>query len=162
MNLSEENHLDGKRGNLLRFGLGARNWLLSQLNEEIHLLNWNPPDGGRSVSEILEHVSWTVSVVCSKVAEDYGIELKEPEEPPNANAYERIVFYINSAYSRFSQLCNSLEDEWVDETTTLPPPARLREGTVETILRVMTGFHTVHHAGQVALTLRRAKDTIEN
>ncbi len=162
MNLSEENHLDGKRGNLLRFGLGARNWLLSQLNEEIHLLNWNPPDGGRSVSEIVEHVSWTVSVVCSKVAEDYGIELEEPGAPPNANAYERLVFYINSAYNMFSQLCNSLEDEWIDETTTLPPPARLRKGTIETIMRVMTGFHTVHHAGQVALTLRRAKDTIEN
>jgi uncharacterized damage-inducible protein DinB len=132
------------------------------LTEDTKLLNWKPPDGGRSVSEILEHVSWTVSVVCSKIAEDYEIELKEAEETFNDNAYERLVFYINSAYSLFRQLCNSLQDEWIDETITLPPPARMREGTIEKILRVMTGFHTVHHAGQVALTLRRASDTIGN
>ncbi|TFG13208.1 DinB family protein [Candidatus Thorarchaeota archaeon] len=160
--MPEENHLVGLRGNLLRLGLGARNWLLSQLMDDITLLSWEPPDGGRSVSEILEHISWTVSIVCSKIADDYGIRLEEMDEPSDQSDYESFAFPINSAYDLFKQLCTKLDDSMMAERTTLPPPARLREGTVETILRVMGGFHTVHHAGQVALTLRRAKDAIEN
>lgn len=58
----------GERGKLVRFGLGAKQWLLSQIEDDKDVLAWMSPEGGQSASEIVDHVAWVVTLVASCVA----------------------------------------------------------------------------------------------
>ncbi|MHA2379266.1 MAG: DinB family protein [Candidatus Thorarchaeota archaeon] len=147
----------GRVGELLRFGLGARNWLLTQMENPGEHFSWTPPEGGRSAAEIAEHVTSVVELVCSMIAERLEIDLVLQETDTNGERADVMRGQIQLAYEAFKDLCAKLDDKMLDETMTLPPPARVREGFVETVLRITAGYHVVHHAGQIVMLLKRAK-----
>ncbi|TFG07830.1 DinB family protein [Candidatus Thorarchaeota archaeon] len=153
--------IPGDRGNLVKFGLGAKSWLLSQIEDDNDALAWMPPEGGRSASEIVDHVTLVVSVVATAVADEMGIRLGEQTRIDDTDdRYERVKMELDEAYNLFVALVSRLKEDDLHKTVALPPPSRVREGTVERVLRIMMGYHTVHHAGQVAMTLRRAKEDL--
>lgn len=153
--------IPGDRGDLVKLGLGAKNWLLSQIVDDEDAMAWMPPEGGRSASEIVDHVVWVVSVVVSASADGQGIQLEEQTRIDDTdNRYERLKTELDEAYNLFIALVSGLEEDDLEKTVTLPPPSRVREGTVERVLRIMMGYHTVHHAGQVAMILRRAREDL--
>jgi hypothetical protein len=144
-------------GELIRFGLGARNWLFAQLDGPDELYIWKPPGGGRSAEEILEHIAWVISAVCIQIAEDLGLTLVEPEITEERGLVARLKSEIGASYEMFTQLCQQIEGETLERVVHLPPPARLREGSIERVMRIMMGYHVVHHAGQIAMVLSMAK-----
>lgn len=152
--------LEGKRGELLRFGKGARNWLIAQLIDDKDILMWSPPEGGRSVSEMVSHLSWALSAVTMKIADDFKIDL-ESTVNPTGSYFEELKGEILAAYEVFENLLRELSDDDLEKTTTLPPPARIREGSIERVLRIMAIYHVIHHAGQVAQVIRRAKSDLD-
>ncbi len=149
--------LQGRRGELLRFGLGAKSWLLTQMQGESRHFEWSPPEGGRSAREIVEHAMWVVSVACFKIGGELGVQLEEPADLTSLDALQDLKAKVDSAYGVFRQLCSRMDEPMLDRSVSLPPPARLREGSADRVLRVMAGYHVVHHAGQVAMVLRRAR-----
>jgi len=149
--------LPGRRGELLRFALGARAWFLAQMQGEGKHFEWHPPEGGRSAREIVEHAMWVVSVVCFQMGEELGVPLDEPADQSSSDLVSELKAKVDSAYAVLRQLCTRMDDGMLDRPVSLPPPARLREGTADRVLRVMAGYHVVHHAGQVAMVLRRAR-----
>lgn len=149
---------DEKVGEIVRFGLGARNWLFAQLGDTENLYNWQPPTGGRTVEEILTHIAWVISAVCSHIAEELKIELHQPQIEEEDNSVARLKSEVNAAYNMFTTLCEHLDTEMLDRIIQLPAPSRVRENSVERVLRIMTGYHVIHHAGQVAMILRMARD----
>jgi uncharacterized damage-inducible protein DinB len=150
--------ISGRAGEVLKFGLGARNWLLAQMEGTDEQFTWTPPEGGRSAKEIIDHITWVILAVCIQLSQTSGIEL-EMSNPQQVNGIQsQLSEDVQSAYNTFKKFCGKLNDEILDTVTTLPPPARLREGSVETILRIMTGYHVVHHSGQISVVLRRAKE----
>jgi len=148
----------GRIGEILRFGLGARNWILAHMKGAPEQFIWIPPEGGRSAKDIVDHVTWVIQAVCNQLSDTLEVEFKMNEPEQVEDPVAQLVEDVNSAYSSFRKLCEQLTDEMLDTVTTLPPPARLREGSVESILRIMTGYHVVHHSGQLAVLLRRAKE----
>ncbi|MBD3407101.1 MAG: DUF664 domain-containing protein [Candidatus Lokiarchaeota archaeon] len=150
----------GRTGEVLRFGLGARSWLYAQMEGAPEEFTWRPPEGGRSASDVVSHIAWVVSVVCTKIAEDYNIDTSGKDIGATANLVVALREEVETAYDILRKLCRDLRDEQLDETTKLPPPSQIKKGTVEQVLRIMTGYHTIHHAGQVALLIRRAKTAV--
>jgi uncharacterized damage-inducible protein DinB len=149
--------LTGRRGELLRLGLAARNWLLVQCVDNDTLMNWKFDATTRSPKEIVNHVAWALSAVCMHISDELGIELEKAKSSPQDETTESAVKYT---YEIFKELLSKSADETLDRTSTLPPPARIREGSIETILRIMAGYHVIHHAGQVALLVSRAKNAL--
>ncbi|MFW9799830.1 MAG: DinB family protein [Candidatus Thorarchaeota archaeon] len=149
----------GRAGEILRFGLGARNWMLNQVDRASECVSWTPPEGGRSPSEIVEHVTSVLLIACSMVAEELGIDLNIKEVESKGEPTEVLKDTVRSAYDAFKDLCGKLDDQMLDKVMALPPPFALREGPVETVLRVISGYHTVHHAGQLSTHVRRARNT---
>jgi len=90
-------------------------------------------------------------------AEHLGVDLALQETGIDGDEADVRRGQIRSAYEAFKDLCGKLDDKMLEENMTLPPPARLREGSVETVLRIMAGYHVVHHAGQIVMLLKRAK-----
>lgn len=150
--------ISGRAGEVLKFGLGARNWLLAQMEGTDEQFTWVPPEGGRSVKEIVDHITWVIVAVCSQLSETVGIELEMSDPQQASGVQPQLSEDVQSAYNTYKNFCGNLNDKILDTVATLPPPARLREGSVETILRIMAGYHVVHHAGQIAALLRRAKE----
>ncbi|NHI90658.1 MAG: DinB family protein [Candidatus Thorarchaeota archaeon] len=148
----------GRIGEILRFGLGSRNWILAHMKGTDEQFTWTPPEGGRSAKDVVDHVSWVIQAVCQQLSNTLGVEFEISEPEQFEDTVAQLEEDVNSAYNSFRKLCEQMTDEMLDTVTTLPPPARLREGSVETILRIMTGYHVVHHSGQLAVLLRRAKD----
>jgi len=142
---------------VIRFGLGARNWLFAQLEGPDELYKWKPPSGGRSVEEILEHIVWVITAVCSQIAEDLGLVLNEPKITEVEGIVARLKAEISASYEMFTELCEKIDGNTLEKIVQLPPPARLREGSIERVLRIMMGYHVVHHAGQIAMVLKMAK-----
>ncbi len=147
----------GRTGELLRFGLGARNWLLGQMEYPDELFSWIPPEGGKSAAEIAEHVGSTLDILCAMIAEQLDVEFASHEAEVDGNLSDVARGQIHSAYEGFKDLCGNLDDKMLEETVTLPPQSGFREGPVETVLRVVAGYHAVHHSGQIATLLKRAK-----
>ncbi|TFG32375.1 DinB family protein [Candidatus Thorarchaeota archaeon] len=147
-----------KIGDVIRFGLGARNWLFAQMDDADHLYKWKPPDGGRSAEEVLNHIAWVISAVCSQVAGELRIELHEPQISDDGYSINQLKSEISASYEMFTELCEKLDTGTLERKIKLPPPARVREGSIESILRIMTGYHVIHHAGQVAMLLRMARN----
>ncbi len=152
--------IDGRRGEILRFAKGARNWFISQMSENIDEYSWIPPDGGKSAAEIVNHVAWVISAICSKMAYDLGLEIHVEE--PVSEGVEGLKNEITMAYGLVESFLSKLKDEDLDKTAEIPPPSRIREGQIETVLRVLAGYHAIHHAGQIAMTLRRARGDFED
>jgi len=148
--------ISGRVGEVVWFGLGARNWLLAQMEGSDTAFSWTPPKAGRSAEEIVNHITWVITAVCQQIASDIGVDLAIPEPKEVEGVVPQLVEDVKSAYLVFKKFCESVDDEKLDHVATLPPPARLREGSIETILRIMTGYHVVHHAGQIASLLKRA------
>jgi hypothetical protein len=117
---------------------------------------WVPPEGGRSVADIVEHAMWVVTTVCLVIGEQLGIALTEPAPKAATDRESELRLVVGSAYAVFEELCRRMDDSMLDTVITLPPPARLREGSVDRVIRVMAGYHVIHHAGQVAMLSRRA------
>ncbi len=149
----------GRAGEVLRFGLGARNWLLNQVDRASECVSWTPPEGGRSPSEIIEHVTSVLLIACSTIAEELGIDLNLEEVESDGEPTEVLKDTVRSAYDAFKELCGKLDDQMLDKVLTLPPPFALREGSVETVMRVIGGYHAVHHAGQLSTHIRRSRKT---
>ena len=147
----------GRTGELLRFGLGARNWILGQMEDPGEHFSWTPPEGGKSAAEIAEHVASTVDLFCAMIADQLNVEIDLHEAETEGNQDEVARGQIRSAYEGFKDLCGKLDDKLLEETVTLPPQTGFREGPVETVLRVIAGFHAVHHAGQIVMLLKRAE-----
>ncbi|MDF1538777.1 MAG: hypothetical protein P1Q69_07730 [Candidatus Thorarchaeota archaeon] len=148
--------LMGRRGDLLRFGLASRNWIITQMSDDLDLMKWMPSGIEKSASQIVSHISWTVSATVMEIAAQLGIELNV-EASQSADSQNKLESEIRAAYDLFKQLCTRMTEDMLDAQTTLPPPARIREGSVETILRIIVGYHTVHHAGQIAMLIASAK-----
>lgn len=72
--------------------------------------------------------------------------------------HKRLEMELDEAYNLFVALVSRLNDDDLKTTITLPPPSQVREGPVERVLRIMTDYHAVHHAGQVVMIIRRAKE----
>ena len=142
---------------VIRLGLGARNWLLAQFEGSDELYSWKPPSGGRSAEEILTHVAWVVSAACSQIAEELGLNLKEPKMTEQEGTAARLKAEVSASYDLFTELCGNIDENTLKKIVHIPPPSRVPEGTVERVLRIMTGYHVVHHAGQVAMVLSMAK-----
>ncbi|MFQ5833808.1 MAG: DinB family protein [Candidatus Thorarchaeota archaeon] len=149
----------GRAGEVLRFGLGARNWLLNQVDRASECVSWTPPEGGRSPSEIVEHVTSVLLIACSMVAEELAIDLNIEEVESEGEPTEVLKDTVRSAYDAFNELCGKLDNQMLDKVMTLPPPFAFREGSVETVMRVIGGYHAVHHAGQLATHIRRSTKT---
>lgn len=149
--------LEGRTGDLVRFCLASRNWLLVQMEGEYENFTRTPVEGGRSAEEVVVHVSWVIASICRYIADQLGIHIPDSSKPDAEEGVESLKAEVNSAYDDFAALCAQLDDVKLDTEMELPPPARLREGSVERILRIMAGYHVVHHAGQVALLLGNAK-----
>jgi uncharacterized damage-inducible protein DinB len=150
--------LSGRPGEVLKFGLGARNWLLMQLQGTDEQFTWTPPEGGRSAKELVDHINLVLISITQHLSEtlDLEIEIGEPKEVDGIA--DQLSEEIQSAFNTYKGFCGNLTDELLDTTTTLPPPIGIREGPIETILRVTAGYHVIHHAGQVAALLRRARN----
>ena len=148
--------IEGRRGEILRMGLGARNWVITHIDEDVEVMTWRINETSKSSQEIVEHIAFTVSIVCIQIAEQLNVDL-DMENILVENEDNSFKQEVRSAYVLFKRLCSSMTDEMLDTITTLPPPARLREGTVETVLRIIAGYHSVHHAGQVAMQVKQAK-----
>lgn len=142
---------------VIRFGLGARNWLFAQLVGTDEMYTWKPPGGGRSAEEMLTHVAWVVSAVCSQIAAELGLVLKEPRVADQEGTAAQLRAEVSASYELFTELCENIDGSTLEKIIQLPPPARVREGSVERVLRIMAGYHVVHHAGQVAMVLNMAK-----
>lgn len=150
--------LTGKQGDLLRLGLGARNWLITQINGSDEELEWTPPQGGPSASEVVYHATIVLMLVCSEIANLLGITLAQQEEKDAKTVEERLKVHVRAVYLTFKELCTKLTDDNLDEEMNLPPPSLLKRGSLETILRIIAGYHVAHHAGQVAILLRMARN----
>lgn len=148
--------LDGIRADVLRFGLGARNWILSQIPEDVDIDSLPSPEKGRSAGEIMDHIVWVITAACGIIAEEAEIELGELELRESTGSSHKDEVY--AAYDLFRTLCESISEEMLDVEINIPPPARVRRGTVERVLRIMAGYHVVHHAGQIAYLLGRTND----
>ncbi|MHA2396769.1 MAG: DinB family protein [Candidatus Thorarchaeota archaeon] len=149
--------ISGRAGEVLKFGLGARNWLLAQLEGTDEQFTWVPPEGGRSAKDLVDHIIVVILTICHQLSETMGIEIEMSEPEQIDGVADQLSEEVQSAYNTFKIFCGKLNDEILDTVTTLPPPARLRESSVETILRIMAHYHVVHHSGQIAALLRRAK-----
>ncbi|MFW9887543.1 MAG: DinB family protein, partial [Candidatus Thorarchaeota archaeon] len=146
--------LSGKQGDLLRLGLGARNWLITQISGTDAELNWNPPEGGPSASEIVYHATIVLMLVMSEIANLLGIPLAQQEEKEADTVESRLKVHVRAVYKTFREICEHLTDENLSEVMNLPPPSLLKQGSLEKILRIIAGYHVTHHAGQVAILLR--------
>lgn len=155
MRMSAE--LPGRKGELPRFGLGARSWFLTQMQREGEHFEWSPRETGRSAREIIEHAMWVVSVMCPKIGEDLGVPPDEPVNRSSSDLVQDLKARVSSAYGVLQQLCRGMDESMLERSVSLPPTARLREGSADRVLRVMAGYHVVHHAGQVAMVLRWAR-----
>jgi uncharacterized damage-inducible protein DinB len=150
--------LSGKQGDLLRLGLGARNWLITQIKGSDKELEWTPSEGGPSASEVVYHATIVLMLVCSEIANLLGITLAQQEEKDADTIEARLKVHVRAVYQTFREICEQLTDENLDEEMNLPPPSLLKQGSLEIILRIIAGYHVTHHAGQVALLLRMARD----
>ena len=150
-----DKRLTGRRGELLRLGLAARNWLIIQLDENSDFMSWKFDDTTRSAEEIATHVSWSLSAVCNHLSEELDVPLVTLSQEPGNDSLES---EIQHSYRIFKELLNEMTDDMLDRWSKLPPPAKLREGSIETILRIIAGYHAIHHGGQIALILSRAKN----
>ena len=150
--------ISGRAGEALKFGLGARNWLLGQMEGTDEQFTWVPPEGGRSAKELVDHITWVILTFCSHLSETMGIELEIVEPQSVDGVQAQLSEDVKSAYDTYKKFCGKLNDELLDTVTSLPPPSGIREGKVETVLRVMTGYHVIHHSGQISTLLRRAKE----
>lgn len=154
-----EDKLTGRRGELLRLGLASRNWLLTQCVDNDALMSWKLDETTRSPKEIIDHVAWVLSAVCMHISGELGIEIDKANSSQEDETAESTVRYT---YEIFKELLSKTKDEALDRNSTLPPPARIREASIETILRIMAAYHVIHHAGQVALLVSRAKNALES
>ena len=152
--------IEGARGELYRFAKGAKSWFFSYINDDKDIMQWTPPDGGRSGSDIVSHVSWVLSATSMKIAEDLNIKI-ETSLDDSGPYVEHLKAEFDTAYNMFEQLVKGMSDDDLKKKTTLPPPARIQESSIERILRIMAGYHVLHHAGQLAQTIRRAKKDLE-
>jgi uncharacterized damage-inducible protein DinB len=150
--------LSGKQGDLLRLGLGARNWLITQIRGTNEELEWTPSEGGPSASEVVYHATIVLMLVLSEIANLVGITLTQQEEKDADTVEGRLKVHVRAIYQTFRELCEKLTDEDLDKEMNLPPPSLLKEGSLEIILRIIAGYHVTHHAGQVAILLRMAKN----
>lgn len=153
-----EEKLTGRRGELMRLGFAARNWLLTQCVDNDALMNWKLDTTTRSPREIIDHVAWVLSAVCMHISGELGIQIDKADSSQQDETTESTVRYT---YEIFKELLSKTTDETLDRSSTLPPPARIREASIETILRIMAGYHVIHHAGQVALLVSRAKNALD-
>ncbi len=151
--------LFGKRADLLRLGLGARNWLITQIRGSDEELEWTPSEGGPSASEVVYHATIVLMLVCSEIANLLGISLAQQEEKDADTVEGRLKVHVREVYQTFRELCEHLTDENLKEEMNMPPPSLLKRGSLEAILRIIAGYHVTHHAGQVALLLRMARET---
>ena len=149
--------LEGRLGEILRFAKGARNWIIGLMSDDLDEFNWYPPEGGKSAAEIVSHVSWTISAIISKLAYDDGIEIHQEE--PVMEGIEGLKNEILMSYRLAENYLQKISDDDLDKTASLPPP--MKEGKVEPILRVILGYHTIHHTGQMATLLRRAREAFQ-
>lgn len=150
--------LSGKQGDLLRLGLGARNWLITQISGTDEELEWTPQEGGPSASEVVYHATIVLMLVMSEIANLLGVTLTQQEEKDVDTIEGRLKVHVRAVYQTFRELCEKLTDENLDEEMNLPPPSLLKQGSLELILRIIAGYHVTHHAGQVAILLRMARD----
>ncbi|MHA1925929.1 MAG: DinB family protein [Candidatus Thorarchaeota archaeon] len=150
--------LSGKQGDLLRLGFGARNWLITQIRGNDEDLEWTPSEGGPSASEVVYHATIVLMLVCSEIANLLGITIAQHEEKDADTVEGRLKVHVRAVYQAFRELCEQLTDEDLDKEMNLPPPSLLKQGTLEIILRIIAGYHVTHHAGQVAILLRMARD----
>ncbi|MHA2066197.1 MAG: DinB family protein [Candidatus Thorarchaeota archaeon] len=150
--------LSDKLSDLLRLGLGSRNWLITQIRGSDEELEWTPQEGGPSASEVVYHATIVLMLVCSEIANLLGITLTQQEEKDVETVEGRLKVHVRAVYQTFRELCEQLTDENLDEEMNLPPPSLLKRGSLEIILRVIAGYHVAHHAGQVALLLRMARE----
>ncbi|MGY5877216.1 MAG: hypothetical protein RTU30_15800, partial [Candidatus Thorarchaeota archaeon] len=100
--------LEGRRGEILRFAKGARNWFITQMSDNIDEYTWYPPEGGKSAAEIVGHVSWAISAACSKLAYDLGFEIHTEE--PVVEGVEGLKNDITMAYILVENLLNQMND----------------------------------------------------
>ncbi|MHA2140665.1 MAG: DinB family protein [Candidatus Thorarchaeota archaeon] len=152
-----DQELSGKQGELLRLGLGARNWLITQIRGGDDELQWTPSEGGPSASEVVYHATIVLMLVCSEIANVLGITLAQQEEKEADTVEGRLKVHVRAVYQTFRELCHVLTDENLEEEMSLPPPSLLKRGSLEIILRIIAGYHVTHHAGQVAILLRMAR-----
>ncbi|MFX0045346.1 MAG: hypothetical protein ACFE8Z_05820, partial [Candidatus Hermodarchaeota archaeon] len=110
----------GRTAELLRFGLGARNWILGQMEDPDDHFSWTPPEGGKSAAEISEHVASTLEIFCAMIAEQLGAEIALHEAKADGNPNDVARGQIDSAYEGFKDLCGKLDDKKLEETVTLP------------------------------------------
>ncbi len=150
-----EEKLIGRRGELLRLGLAARNWLLTHMVEDNSLMERKLSDDSRSANEMASHVAWSLSAVCTHLSEELGLELEALSQEPEI---EGIEAEVQQSYRIFKEFLYRISDSELDRWSTLPPPAKLKEGSIETILRIIAGYHAIHHAGQIAFLLKRARN----
>ncbi|MFX1263638.1 MAG: DinB family protein [Promethearchaeota archaeon] len=151
--------LSGKQGDLLRLGLGARNWLITQISGNDEELEWTPAEGGPSASEVVYHATIVLMLVCSEIANSLGITLAQQDEKDADTVEGRLRVHVRAVYQAFRELCEHLTDENLDAEMNLPPPSLLKQGSLEMILRIIAGYHVTHHAGQVAILLRMARES---
>ncbi|MHA2081914.1 MAG: DinB family protein, partial [Candidatus Thorarchaeota archaeon] len=130
----------GRAGEVLKFGLGARNWLLTHMEGTDEQFTWGPPEGGRSAKELVDHITWVILASCSHLSETVEIELDMSEPKQVSGVLQQLSEDVKSAYNVYKKFCGKLNDEILDTVTKVPPPARLHESSVETILRIMTGY----------------------
>ncbi|MCK5150902.1 MAG: hypothetical protein KAQ65_03635, partial [Candidatus Thorarchaeota archaeon] len=98
--------IEGRRGELLRMGLGARNWVLTHIDDNSDVMAWKPNDDAKSSSEIIEHIAWTLSAVCSHISEELSIDL-DTDNIPMASEENPLVSDVRAAYVLFKRLCGS-------------------------------------------------------
>lgn len=109
----------------------------------------------------MEHVTWVISTITFLLAEALGLEIENQQSTESPDIPTGLKSKIEASYELLRSLLWAIDDNMLDEVVGLPPPARLRKGSVERILRIMMGYHVVHHAGQVAMLLRIARETNE-
>ncbi|MFW9909731.1 MAG: DinB family protein [Candidatus Thorarchaeota archaeon] len=153
--------ISGKRGELLRIGLAARNWALTHIDDDESIMAWKCQDSKRSSAEIATHISFTLVAVCHHIAGELGLTI-DINEPLADESGSQLKAEIRGAYDAFKELCTHMSDEMLEYPTTLPPPARIQESSVETILRIIAGYHTIHHSGQIAMQVKMAKRAIKS
>jgi hypothetical protein len=125
--------------------------LMSNL-KNIRVQDWNalPPGGGRSISEILEHVGW-----CKWMYEDYafGNASLRGDQPPmipaggvNARPLEELLGWLREGHEKWFGSVNALTNDGELERERLTNWGEKLK--TRNIIRIMIG-HDYYHAGEI-------------
>jgi len=102
-------------------------------------------------------VASVLEMFCAIIAEQLNVDFASHETEIDDKLEDVARGQIHSAYEGFKELCGTLDDSMLESIVVLPPQTGFREGPVDNVLRVIAGYHAVHHAGQIAMLLKRAK-----